>query len=215
MEPASDPNVSRLLEAWGAGDPAALDQLMPLVYDQLRRIAHRHLGRERAGHTLQTSALVNEAYLKLVREREMRWQNRAHFFAIAARLMRLILVDYARGRNRARRGGGARRGKARFLVARVEVRLGGTGRPRQRPRGECAGHAAPARATGAGSLGRSPAHADRGGGGCHRPPGPGGPLLARNGATRGGRIARTGLCHAGFGLARNRRTGCTRKAQPC
>ena len=109
MESASNPNVSQLLEAWGAGDQAALDELMPLVYDELRRIAHRHLGRERVGHTLQTSALVNEAYLKLVNEREMRWQNRAHFFAIAARLMRLILVDYARGRNRARRGGGAQR----------------------------------------------------------------------------------------------------------
>ncbi len=109
MESASKQNVSELLAAWGAGDQAALEQLMPLVYDELRRIAHRHLGRERQGHTLQTSALVNEAYLKLVNEREMRWQNRAHFFAIAARLMRLILVDYARGRNRARRGGGARR----------------------------------------------------------------------------------------------------------
>lgn len=109
MESASNQNVSQLLDAWGGGDQAALEQLMPLVYDELRRIAHRHLGRERAGHTLQTSALVNEAYLKLVKEREMRWQNRAHFFAIAARLMRLILVDYARGRNRARRGGGAQR----------------------------------------------------------------------------------------------------------
>jgi RNA polymerase sigma factor (TIGR02999 family) len=109
MESASEMNVSQLLDAWGAGDQAALDELMPLVYDELRRIAHRHLGRERVGHTLQTSALVNEAYLKLVNEREMRWQNRAHFFAIAARLMRLILVDYARGRNRARRGGGAQR----------------------------------------------------------------------------------------------------------
>lgn len=109
MESASETNVSQLLDAWGAGDQAALERLMPLVYDELRRIAHRHLGRERVGHTLQTSALVNEAYLKLVNEREMRWQNRAHFFAIAARLMRLILVDYARGRNRARRGGGAQR----------------------------------------------------------------------------------------------------------
>jgi RNA polymerase sigma-70 factor, ECF subfamily len=109
MESAAERNVSQLLDAWGAGDQAALEQLMPMVYDELRRIAHRHLGRERVGHTLQTSALVNEAYLKLVNEREMRWQNRAHFFAIAARLMRLILVDYARGRNRARRGGGAQR----------------------------------------------------------------------------------------------------------
>ncbi len=107
MESDSETNVSELLNVWGTGDQAALEKLMPLVYDELRRIAHRHLGRERAGHTLQTSALVNEAYLKLVKEREMHWQNRAHFFAIAARLMRLILVDYARGRNRVRRGGGA------------------------------------------------------------------------------------------------------------
>lgn len=109
MESASERNVSQLLDAWGAGDQAALDKLMPLVYDELRRIAHRHLGQERVGHTLQTSALVNEAYLKLVKEREMHWQNQAHFFAIAARLMRLILVDYARSRNRERRGGGAQR----------------------------------------------------------------------------------------------------------
>ncbi|MGH9802145.1 MAG: sigma-70 family RNA polymerase sigma factor, partial [Blastocatellia bacterium] len=97
------------LAAWGNGDQAALDQLMPLVYDELRRIAHRHLGHERAGHTLQSAALVNEAYLKLIGERQMDWQNRAHFFAVAAQMMRLILVDYARARNRDRRGGGAQR----------------------------------------------------------------------------------------------------------
>ena len=98
-----------LLAAWGNGDRAALDQLMPLVHDELRRMAHRYLGRERGGHTLQSAALVNEAYLKLIGERQMDWQNRAHFFAVAAQIMRLILVDYARARNRDRRGGGAQR----------------------------------------------------------------------------------------------------------
>lgn len=101
--------ITALLLAWGNGDKAALDQLMPLVYDELRRIAHRYLGRERVGHTLQSAALVNEAYLKLIGERQMDWQNRAHFFAVAAQLMRMILVDYARTRNRDRRGGGAQR----------------------------------------------------------------------------------------------------------
>ncbi|MFN0122533.1 MAG: sigma-70 family RNA polymerase sigma factor [Blastocatellia bacterium] len=108
MKPSAE-EISELLIAWGHGDRAALDQLMPLVYDELRRLAHRYLGRERIGHTLQTSALVNEVYLKLVNERAMQWQNRAHFFAVASHLMRIILVDYARSRNYAKRGGGARR----------------------------------------------------------------------------------------------------------
>jgi RNA polymerase sigma-70 factor (ECF subfamily) len=108
MSPSPE-EISELLVAWSNGERAALDQLMPLVYDELRHIAHRYLGRERAGHTLQTTALVNEAYLKLVNEREMRWQNRAHFFAVAAQLMRMILVDYARSRNYVKRGGGAQR----------------------------------------------------------------------------------------------------------
>lgn len=108
--PTSTPQeITTLLLAWGSGDRAALDQLMPLVHDELRRMAHRYLGRERAGHTLQSAALVNEAYLKLIGERQMDWQNRAHFFAVAARVMRQILVDYARTRNRDRRGGGAQR----------------------------------------------------------------------------------------------------------
>ncbi len=108
--PASSPHViTALLAAWSDGDREALDQLMPLVYDELRRMAHRYLGRERAGHTLQSAALVNEAYLKLIGEQNMNWQNRAHFFAVAAQLMRKILVDYARTRNRDRRGGGAQR----------------------------------------------------------------------------------------------------------
>jgi RNA polymerase sigma factor (TIGR02999 family) len=98
--------ITSLLADWSNGDRAALDQLMPLVYDELRQIAHRHLNREREGHTLQTTALVNEVYLKLINEREMRWQDRAHFFAVAAQLMRNILVDYARTRNYAKRGGG-------------------------------------------------------------------------------------------------------------
>ncbi len=108
--PAPSPHeITALLAAWSDGDRAALDQLMPLVYDELRRMAHRYLGRERAGHTLQSAALVNEAYLKLIGEQNMNWQNRAHFFAVAAQLMRMILVDYARTRNRDRRGGGAQR----------------------------------------------------------------------------------------------------------
>jgi RNA polymerase sigma-70 factor, ECF subfamily len=108
--PAPSPQeVTQLLIAWSQGELAALDQLMPLVYDELRRIAHRYLGRKRAGHTLQLAALVNEAYLKLIGEQQMDWQNRAHFFAVAAQLMRMILVDYARTRNRERRGGGAQR----------------------------------------------------------------------------------------------------------
>lgn len=109
MQSASPQEITALLTAWSGGQPDALEQLMPLVYDELRRIAHRHLGRERIGHTLQSAALVNEAYLKLVGERQMNWQNRAHFFAVAAQMMRLILVDYARARNRDRRGGGAQR----------------------------------------------------------------------------------------------------------
>lgn len=100
--------VSQLLAEWSGGDRAALDKLMPLIHEELRRLAHRHLRQERAGHTLQTSALVNEVYLRLVEERAMRWQDRAHFFAVAAQLMRLILVDYARARRYAKRGGGAR-----------------------------------------------------------------------------------------------------------
>src|SRR5262245_26000987 len=99
--------VTQLLNAWGEGDRAALDQLVPMVHEELRRLARRNLRRERAGHTLQTTALVNEAYIRLVDQKRMRWQNRAHFFAIAAQLMRRILVDYARRRRYQKRGGGA------------------------------------------------------------------------------------------------------------
>ena len=100
-------NVTQLLIAWSNGDPIALDQLMPLVQRELHRIANYHFRRERPGHTLQSTALVNEVYLKLINQRNVDWQNRAHFFAIAARLMRRILVDHARARQVAKRGGGA------------------------------------------------------------------------------------------------------------
>jgi len=101
--------VTQLLVDWGNGNQAALELLMPLVYEELHRLARRHIGRERPGHTLQTSALVNEAYLRLVDQRNAHWQNRAHFFSIASRLMRRILVDHARSRHFAKRGGGLRR----------------------------------------------------------------------------------------------------------
>jgi RNA polymerase sigma factor (TIGR02999 family) len=86
--------ISELLMAWGGGDESALDRLMLLVYDELRRLAHRFMSHERRGHTLQTTALVNEAYLRLINWREVRWQNRAHFFAVSAQMMRRILVDF-------------------------------------------------------------------------------------------------------------------------
>jgi len=99
--------VTRLLLAWNDGDESALEKLVPLVYDELRRLAKRRVRLERPGHTLQTTALINEAYLRLVDVHNVHWQNRAHFFALCARLMRRILVDYARGRRYAKRGGGA------------------------------------------------------------------------------------------------------------
>ncbi len=99
--------ITQLLINWSQGEKAALDQLVPLVYPELRRLAKRHMGRENPEHTLQTSALINEAYLKLVNQQSVPWQNRAHFFAVAAQVMRHILVDHARGRNYAKRGGGA------------------------------------------------------------------------------------------------------------
>lgn len=105
--PTAEPEVSKLLVDWGNGDKAALEKLMPLVYRELRKLAHQYLKRERPGHTLLTTDLVHEAYLKLVNQHEVRWQNRAHFFGIAAQLMRRILVDRARHRGRTKRGGGA------------------------------------------------------------------------------------------------------------
>ena len=104
---ASSQDVTQLLVAWRNGDEAARDELMPLVYQELHRLAHQYMSRERPGHTLQTSALVNEAFLRLVDQRDVKWQNRAHFFGIAGQMMRRILVDYARNRRYAKRGGGA------------------------------------------------------------------------------------------------------------
>jgi RNA polymerase sigma-70 factor (ECF subfamily) len=99
--------VTELLAAWSAGDESARDSLMPLVYDELRRLARRQMRRERPGHTLQTTALVNEAYLRLAGQHPIEWRTRAHFFGMAAAMMRRILVDYARRRQYAKRGGGA------------------------------------------------------------------------------------------------------------
>ncbi len=99
-------NITQMLKDWSTdGRREAFDRLMPYVYAELHRQASRYLRRERADHTLQATALINEAYLKLVDQREVRWQNRAHFFAVAAQAMRRIMVDYARGRNREKRGG--------------------------------------------------------------------------------------------------------------
>jgi RNA polymerase sigma-70 factor, ECF subfamily len=106
MAKSSPEHLTQLLLAWGNGDQRALDELTPLVYDELHRLAGAYLRRERRGHTLQTSALVNEAYLRLIGQ-QVSWQNRAHFFGIAAQLMRRILVDYARGQRADKRGGDA------------------------------------------------------------------------------------------------------------
>ena len=97
--------ITLMLKAWGNGDGAALEQLSSIVYDELHRLAHRHLRQERHGHTLQTSALVNEAWLRLIDAEQVDWQNRAHFFGVSAQLMRQILVDFARSRQSQKRGG--------------------------------------------------------------------------------------------------------------
>ena len=99
--------MTRLLREWSDGDEAALEQLLPLVEAELRRLARGYMGRERRGHTLQTTALVNEAFLRLVNAKGLRWQDRAHFIGITARLMRRVLVDHARARGYQKRGGGA------------------------------------------------------------------------------------------------------------
>jgi RNA polymerase sigma-70 factor (ECF subfamily) len=99
------PDVTEMLKEWSDGNTRVLDNLMPLVYEELRRQASRFLRKERAGHTLQTTALIHEAYLKLIDQKNVEWQNRAHFFAIASTAMRRILVDYARERHREKRGG--------------------------------------------------------------------------------------------------------------
>jgi RNA polymerase sigma factor (TIGR02999 family) len=106
VRPASE-RVTNLPVAWGRGDESALAQLMPLVHAELHRLARRQMRGEREGHILQTTALVNEAYVRLIDLSRVRWQDRAHFFAMASRLMRRILVDYARSRNYVKRGGGA------------------------------------------------------------------------------------------------------------
>ncbi len=99
--------MSQLLRDWSNGDQEALDKVMPVVYQELHRLAHHYMRRERVGHTLQTTALVNEAYMRLADYKKMRWQSRAHFFAVAAQVMRRILVEKARSKKFAKRGGGA------------------------------------------------------------------------------------------------------------
>jgi RNA polymerase sigma-70 factor (ECF subfamily) len=108
MTPGSTQSVTGLLQAWASGDQAALDELLPLVYDDLRRQARRYMRAQPAGHTLQTTALVHEAYLRLVGQSSVEWKGRAHFFGVAAKAMRSILVDHARARGAAKRGGSAR-----------------------------------------------------------------------------------------------------------
>lgn len=105
MTTPSAHEVTRLLLAWNEGDQAALEKLMPLVHAELHRLAHHYMGGERHGHTLQTTALINEAYLRLIDWKSVRWQNRAHFFGVSARLMRRILVDFARSRPHLERAG--------------------------------------------------------------------------------------------------------------
>jgi RNA polymerase sigma factor (TIGR02999 family) len=100
-----DPTISQLLRQWSGGDEKALERLMPLVYDELRRLARSYLRRERPDHTLQPTALVNEAYLRLIEQRSVTWKNRAHFFGIAAQMMRRILVNHALAKRAAKRGG--------------------------------------------------------------------------------------------------------------
>ena len=119
MQTQTAPRVTALLQAWSGGDRSALDQLVPLVHAELHRLARRYMRRERAGHTLQTTALIHEAYLRLVKVQGVNWQNRAHFFGISARVMRRVLVDFARERGYQKRNGGGRRVplEEAFLVA--------------------------------------------------------------------------------------------------
>lgn len=106
MESEPQEEITQLLVAWGEGDKQAFDRLMPYVYGELRRLAHAYMRRQRTDHTLQTTALVNEAYMRLIDSSQIRWQDRNHFFAMSARLMRRILVDFARAKNAQKRGGG-------------------------------------------------------------------------------------------------------------
>jgi len=109
MSTPSPPEITQLLEEWSRGDRSALDRLIPLVHAELRRIARRQMSQERAGHTLQATALVNEAYVRLAGDAGQRWQNRAHFFAVCAQVMRHVLIDHARSRAREKRGGALQR----------------------------------------------------------------------------------------------------------
>ena len=121
-------DVSKLLRAWSGGDRDALESLTPIVYEELRRLARRHMRRERPGHSLQTTALVNEAYMRLVDYKRMQWQNRAHFFAVSAQLMRRILVEHARRHN-------LKRGAGMQQVSLEEAAVVGSGRATD-PRGD-------------------------------------------------------------------------------
>jgi len=109
MTKPSSQQITQLLLAWGKGEQQALEKMIPLVHKELHRLAHRYMSRQRPGHTLQTTALLNEAYLRLVDSSQVRWQNRAHFHAISAQVMRRVLVDWARSRNYLKRGGQARK----------------------------------------------------------------------------------------------------------
>jgi RNA polymerase sigma factor (TIGR02999 family) len=122
MPNPSTAQVTQLLLAWGDGDEAAFERLVPMVHGELRRIARRHMGHERGDHTLQATALVNEAYLKLIDIEKVKWQDRAHFFAMSSRLMRRVLIDVARARGYQKRGAGAHR------VTLDEGRVASTGR---------------------------------------------------------------------------------------
>ncbi len=123
MIPASQ-GITQLLVDWSNGDQASLDKLMPLVNAELRQLARRYMRRENPGHTLQTSALVNEAYLKLIDQKNVRWQNRAHFFGIAAQLMRRILIDHARKAHYQKRGAGAIKVSLDETAAVIEAKAG-------------------------------------------------------------------------------------------
>jgi RNA polymerase sigma-70 factor, ECF subfamily len=109
MQTHPQKEITQLLVAWSDGDPSALEQLAPLVHSELHRLAHHYMGREKPGHLLQTTALVNEAFIRLIDWKNVRWQNRAHFFAVSAQMMRRILVDFARENQYVKRGGGALR----------------------------------------------------------------------------------------------------------
>jgi RNA polymerase sigma factor (TIGR02999 family) len=107
MQGTPPKDITHLLVAWSEGDPSALDRLAPLIHAELHRLAHNYMRREQPGHLLQTSALINEAYIRLIDWKNVRWQNRAHFFGVAAQLMRRVLVDFAREKQYLKRGGGA------------------------------------------------------------------------------------------------------------